>query len=98
MSDDKVQCRTPSPGKQGVRIARWKYEAVRAGILSALGESPGLRFGDLPREVASRLEPETRDSLGSIGWHVTTVKLELEVQGAFRRGDGAGPQRLFLAR
>jgi len=33
--------------------------------------------------------------LGSVGWHTTTVKLNMEVKGELQRLSGVNPQRLI---
>jgi hypothetical protein len=95
--EDKVACRTPAEGRDGVtRIPAWKYEAVRRAILHAVDAAgaEGLRFADLPGAVRARLSQQELARLGSLGWHCTTVKLEMEVAGEIERvEDGAG-QRL----
>ncbi len=97
---DKVACRTPTKGRDGVtNIPRWKYDILRLAILESVDAAgpAGLRFADLAHEVGARLEDELRGRLGSIGWHTTTVKLEMEVRGELRRLPGSGAQRLVLA-
>ena len=94
----KTVCRTPTPGKKPTRIDAAKFALVRHAILAVIPRrGEGLRFRDLPRLAASRLSPQERRSLGSVNWYVTTVKLELEVQGAIRRLPGVIPQRLVRA-
>ena len=98
MSDrDKISCRTPSGGKP-TAIPSWKYEAVREVIVQLLGAagSEGFAFKDLPDAVSALLAPELKEKLGSIAWHLTTVKLEMEVAGELSRVPGASPQRLRL--
>jgi hypothetical protein len=97
VSEEKVVCRTPTPGKKPVRIDRWKFDAVRRAILEVLPtEGEGVPFmSDLPDLVASALTPEERENLGSVGWYTATVKLELEVRGEIRRVPGVTPQRLL---
>lgn len=96
--EDRVQCETPTPGKQATRIPRWKYEAVRRAILEAMDASAdGLAFKDLPREVTRFLSAEERERLGSVSWYTTVVKLDLEVKGELKRDPGARPQRLHRA-
>jgi len=100
MAEDRVGCRTPAAGRDGVTsIPRWKFDAVRAAILDAIRAvgPEGLRFADLSSEVRARLDAATLERLGSVGWHATMVKLELEVRGEIRRRPGTGPQRLVLA-
>lgn len=94
-SDSKVLCQTPTPGKKGTRIPRWKYELVREAILGAVPADPeGITFRSLASLVEAALSAEDRQRLGSIGWHTTTVKLDLEVRGEIERVPGARPQRL----
>ena len=96
---DKVACRTPAKGRDGVtNIPRWKYEAVRDAILTVLNEagSDGFLFKDLSKAVGDHLTDEQRAQLGSLGWHTTTVKLNMEVEGEIRRMEGVSPQRLTL--
>ncbi len=97
MNGDTILCRTPSGGTP-TRIPRWKFEAVATAIHAAVHEAgaQGLRFKDLPDAVDARLSHKDRAKLGSIMWHVTTVKLELEVQGRIARLPKASPQRLVL--
>jgi len=94
---DKVACRTPAEGRDGVtNIPAWKFDAVRGAILAALAEGPIL-YKDLNAAVQERLDAETLDTLGKLGWHVVTVKLELEVRGEVVRLDVKGPQQIALA-
>lgn len=97
MTEEKVTCHTPTPGKQPVRIPRWKYDAVCTAILSVLGRGD-VAFRDLTDAVRSELPPQTLDELGSLGWHVTTVKLDLEVREVIARLPKVTPQRLTLVR
>jgi hypothetical protein len=98
MSEPKVACRTPTPGKSGVtRIPAWKFDMLRGAILEVLaeGDTP---FAELAERVAARLDPADMARLGAPGWHVTTVKLELETRCEIRRRAGSGPQVLTLGR
>lgn len=94
--DDRVVCRTPTPGGKPTRIERWKFDSVRGAILDAVAtEDDGLPFSELPAAVRERLMPEELQYLGSIGWYTTTVKLELEVAGDLRRESRGGRQVLL---
>ena len=87
---DKVVCRTPNASGT-TRIPRWKFDCLREAILaSASGE--GLAFKDLKDQVSKRLNSNDLEALGSLGWHTTVVKLELEVAGEIRRIPGQSPQ------
>lgn len=97
MLDDNVLCRTPAEGRQDVtRIPRWKYEAVSRAIRDAVQAAgpDGLPFAELPNAVRRRLDSQAIDRLGSVNWHVTTVKLEMEVAGEIARKGRAVPQML----
>jgi hypothetical protein len=96
MTDLKIECRTPTKGRDGVtRIAKWKYDCVHAAVLQAVKSagSDGLAFSDLKECVRGQLSPEQLRDLGSLGWHVTTVKLNMEVEGDIARLP-VTPQRL----
>ncbi len=93
----RVLCRTPTLYKKPTRIAQWKFELVRERILAALSQAEKpLPFAQLAGLVGKTLTPAQRKDLGSMGWHVTCVKLELECAGEIARAVGAGPQRLVL--
>jgi len=94
---DSVICRTPTSGKDGTtRIPAWKYDCIRRAIFDVLEEREDhqINFKDLPKAVKDRLTTNQLAKLGSVGWHVTTVKLNMEVEGELRRIHGAKPQRL----
>lgn len=73
------------------RIPAWKFEAVRAAILASLVEQD-VPFSELNDAVRGYLDENDYHRLGSLGWHVTTVKLEMEVRGEIERLPGNGPQ------
>ena len=94
-NEAKVICETPTPGKQPTRIARWKYDAVKAAILGALPrEGEGIAAKELPEFVENLLPPGDLEELGSVTWYTVTVKLDLEVRGLIERVPGSKPQRL----
>jgi uncharacterized protein DUF6958 len=96
---DRVECRTPTPGKSPKRIDRWKFDAVRRAILAVLPKKgEGVLFTDLTDRVKEELSAEELADLGAPMWYVTTVKLELEVRGEIRRVPDSSPQRLLRVR
>lgn len=98
--DPKTECRTPAEGRDGVtRIPSWKYECLRGAIIEVVDEagSDGLAFSNLTEAVRPRLSADQLDRLGSLGWHVTTVKLNMEVEGDIARLPGS-PQRLVVVK
>jgi hypothetical protein len=80
-------------GKAGVNISKAKYDQIRKAILGAIRAHREISFKELPGEVESRLAGGFE---GSIGWYVTTVKLDLEARGEIERVPGKSPQRLRL--
>jgi len=96
-SDEKVTLLNPKPGVGNTNMARWKYNAYREAILKALAQAePDLAFKELPDHTRRNLPPDQLDRLGSITWHVTSVKLDLEAGGLIERVPGKQPQRLRL--
>ena len=101
MADDepKVLCKTPTPGKQGTRIPKWKYDSVRAAIRKAVPKGAGgVALRSLPALVKKHLPAEHRKNLGSVSWHFICVKLDLEVRGELERIRGSSPQRIRRVR
>ena len=92
--NEKIMTLHPD-GKQGVNIDKIKYDTVRQEIETVLHAQPGSSFSELTDTVGQRIG----DSFdGSVGWYVTTVKLDLEARGVLERIDGRSPQRLRLVR
>ncbi len=97
MDEERVACRTPTQGREGhVNIPTWKYKSVRRAILNTLDESETgrVRFKDLTESVRGYLSTNELAKLGSVGWHVTTVKLNMEVEGELERVASLRPQTL----
>lgn len=95
----KTLCRTPALGKNGVtRIPNWKYEAVHGAILSVLADQKALPIGfnELREAAKSYIPEQSLARLGSWGWHFTTVKLNMEVEGEIERVKDSSPQQLVL--
>lgn len=96
MRDPRTICHTPTPGKQPTSIPTWKYALVREAILTVVpSQEPGVVAKDLPGLVSDQLAADDKAQLGSIPWHTTTVKLNMEVEGELARVEGAKPQRLI---
>lgn len=98
-NEEKVLCETPTPGKQGTRIPRWKYDAVRAAIRKVVpAKKDGIEFGALTGLVEKALSATDRRTLGSVAWYTVTVKLHMEVTGELERIEGTRPQRIRRVR
>ena len=67
----------PPAGKQGVRISKAKYDAVRQVVVELLRARGEMTFNDLEECVNQKLEDKFE---GSIAWTYTTVKLDLEAR------------------
>ena len=62
--DDKVECRTPTPGKKPTWIDRWKFEAVKDAILKVVPKrEPGVEFRALPKLIEGKLSAKNRAQL-----------------------------------
>ena len=99
-TQDRVACRTPAEGRDGTsNIPVWKYDAVSAAIRSVLADAgpEGMANKDLRDAVEVRMDAQTLAKLGKLGWHVVTVKLEMEVRGEVVRLPGKGPLRIAAA-
>lgn len=99
MTKEKIDCRTPAEGRDGVtRIPKWKYDLVRGHLLKLVAEhgASGMPFADMKDALKKRLSTDEAAKLGSPGWHVTVVKLNMEVEGEVKRLPGKGPQRVTL--
>ena len=95
--DGRIACYTPTKGRDGAtRIPRWKYDCVRRAILDVLDDSEEgqVAFKDLAQQVKTHLTSNQLAKLGSLGWHVTTVKLNMEVDGELERVPRKTPQTL----
>ena len=60
-------------------------------------DSNGIAFSEMKDELKSRMSATEAESLGSPGWHVTVVKLNMEVEGELKRLSSRGPQKVVLA-
>lgn len=95
--EGKIACYTPTKGRDNAtRIPRWKYECVRRAILDVLSESEDgqVAFKNLAEQAKGHLTSNQLAKLGSLGWHVTTVKLNMEVDGELERVPRKTPQAL----
>jgi hypothetical protein len=93
--EEIVQLKHPDPNKQMPRISKHKYAMVRKAILEILPfDNEGFLFKELAESVARFLSKEQLEDLGSVGWHTTSIKLDLEARGLIERIPGRSPQRL----
>ena len=96
MSDDRTVCHTPTPGKKPTSVPTWKYELLRKAILQVVPRGlPGIAAMSLADRVRPLLTEDERSRLGSVMWHVTTVKLHLETIDELRRDPDRKPQHIY---
>jgi hypothetical protein len=96
MSEEEiVQLNHPDPNKQMPRISKHKYAMVRKAIFEILPfDNEGFPIKELAKSVAAFLSKEHLEELGSVGWHTTSIKLDLEACGLIERIPGRSPQWL----
>ena len=92
MAEEKIMTLHPQ-GKQGVNIDRTKYETMKEAIIQTINAQEGITFADLNTAVSAQLEGKFE---GSIGWYLTTVKLDLEARHIIERIPNKSPQQLRL--
>lgn len=80
-------------GKKGVNIVKSRYEMVKAAILEALKEQPGITNQELCEEVNRKIR-KTFD--GKVVWYVVTVKQDLKARGILEVIPKSKPQQLRL--
>ena len=94
-SDERTVCHTPTPGKQPTSIPTWKYQLLHKLIQKVVPrKSPGIAAKELPKLVRDELSQVEQSRLGSMNWHVTTVKLNMEVDGELSRVPKLKPHHL----
>lgn len=85
----------PDPTKSGTRLNAARYRLVRDALLEVIpAEPPGVAFSELA-DLVRPLLAGTAFGDASVGWHVTTVKLDLEARGRVERLPGKGRQRVI---
>jgi hypothetical protein len=92
---DDVPCFAPGQSLEKARLPRWKYDAVRRAVMRVTigAGGRGATLAELIAEAPRHLTPAELGALGSLVWHVTAVKLDLEARGELMRVSGASPLR-----
>ena len=75
---EKIRTLHPDPAKQGVNIDRSKYDLVRGGIETVLGQNETMKPMKMFNAVAEHLAGQME---GSIAWYAVSVKLDMEARG-----------------
>ena len=98
MIENKILCKTPTPNKKPVKIDRWKYDTIKSAILNVVPEveqGEGILFKELTQKVETLLTPSEIEKLGSVNWHTTCVRLDMEIKGELTRIKRDNEQRLY---
>ena len=96
ITEEKVLCYTPSPGKKPTHIVKWKYDVISKAIMDVIpSKGEGILFKDLPSLALGKIGVDKMESIGSHTWYTTTVKLDLEYKGLIYRVPKSKPQRLL---
>ena len=99
MTEARVACRSPAKGRDGVtNIPEWKFDLIRDHIREILADGDAQVYNDVRDAVGTRLSADETERLGKLGWHVITVKLEMEVRGEITRVAAKGPQQIRLVK
>ena len=94
MAEERILTLHPEKGKQGTRIAKDRYDAMRKALLAVIPKKKdGVAFGDLKTLVPAKLRGDVFEG-ASVTWYLVTVKLDLEARGEIERVPGRGPQRV----
>ena len=97
-TDERILTLHPA-GKQGVRIERAKYDAMRRALLKVIPRrKDGVAFGELAELVAPKLDRKAFPPEASVRWYVVAVKQDLEARGEIEQVPRARPQRVRRAR
>ncbi|RSK30048.1 hypothetical protein EJA12_10725 [Bhargavaea beijingensis] len=87
--EEQIQLLHPE-GKQGARILKRRYEAIRKAILDEVEASGEISFLDLTERAPKRLSHFD----GKTTWYITAVKLDLEARGELERFERNGRQQI----
>ncbi|GIK11204.1 MAG: hypothetical protein BroJett001_32700 [Chloroflexota bacterium] len=91
---DRIMTRHPA-GKQGVRIERIKYEAMRRAVLRCVPRSAGgIALAELADRVIDALDASVFGPGVGVTWYLVTVKQDLEARGEIEQVPGVKPQHL----
>jgi hypothetical protein len=97
VADDRILTLHPA-GKHGVRIARDKYDDMRAALLAVVPRDPaGAPFLALEELVEEHLDPALWVD-AKVAWYLVTVKQDLEARGELELVPGVQPQHVRRTR
>lgn len=75
---ETILAQHPDPGKQGVNISKEKYDVILSAIHAYLEDVGSASL----KSITSAVKEQVGSTFeGSVGWYVTTVKLDMESRG-----------------
>ena len=93
LMSESILAQHPDPGKQGVNINRKKYDVIYDAINTYLHETGTASL----KEITHAVKESVGNSFdGSVGWYVTTVKLDMESRGALICDRSKSPHQHYL--
>ena len=90
---ETIQTGHPEPGKKGVNISKEKYEVIYNAIHAYLHETKQASLKSITSAVKERVGSSFD---GSVGWYVTTVKLDMESKGELVCDRSKSPHAHYL--
>jgi len=90
---ERIMTLHPDTGKVGVNIEVNKYNQMKDTLLGILKKEGEMSFGDLAKAAKNHLKGKFD---GSIGWYMTTVKLDLEARKLVKCNRKSSPQKIAL--
>ena len=80
----KIELKHPQ-GKKAVTMEAEKYNTLKAAIINCLKMKPELSHKELKQAVATYLEKNKIQFIGSVPWHLEWVKLDMEARKEIKR-------------
>ena len=94
--EQRVPVLNPKPGTKPFTISAARYYDLKGAMLRTLGANrDGIAFADLPEACDGSLDSSLWEG-SSLGWYVTSVKLDLEARGLIHRTLRRGRQQVHL--
>ncbi len=95
MTREMIELENINEGVGNTRMEKGRYAIYREHILAAVPVTDeGISFKELIEKVRESIPDPMLPQLGSVTWHVTSVKLDLEAKGLIARIPKSKPQRL----
>ena len=90
---ESIQTYHPDPQKQGVNISKSKYDIIHGAIEEFLLAAGSASLHEITSAVKDKVSANFD---GSVGWYVTTVKLDMESKGQLICDRSKSPHKHYL--